>query len=227
MSPSLRLVAVGMLPLLAACGPAASHVTATSATSSVVQPERDAAADPPREPEPADREPPADPEPATDPEPADHRPSGGQQAGEPAPTGTATVDVERRSGEPAVVTAVRFASHSAYDRVVIDLKGADMPGYLVTWADELIEDGSGHRIDTDGRAFLHVTLTPADAHTERGIPTWRGGPIYEARLGNLLSVVRTGDFEGRVGVGLVLDRRAGFRVTELGSPKRLVIDVAD
>ncbi|MFI6391880.1 hypothetical protein [Nonomuraea sp. NPDC050540] len=144
---------------------------------------------------------------------------------EPAPTGTAEIDVERTGGEAVIVYGVRYATHPNFDRVVVDFKG-EMPGYTVTWVDELVEDGSGKPIDVEGGAYLQVTLTPADAHTAKGKPTWTGGPIFQADLGNVSSVVKTGDFEGRVGVGIVLDRRAAFDVTEQRRPNRVVIDVA-
>ncbi|MFC4115627.1 AMIN-like domain-containing (lipo)protein [Nonomuraea zeae] len=142
-----------------------------------------------------------------------------------APTSTTEVDVERDGIEPATVTAVRYAAHDTYDRVVVDLKGG-VPGYTVKWADELMEDASGQPIDVHGGAYLQLTLFPANAHDDDGAPTWAGGPIYPAKLTNLTDVVRTGDFEGRVGIGLVLARKAGFQVKEQGGPSRLVIDVA-
>ncbi|UBU14512.1 hypothetical protein LCN96_05660 [Nonomuraea gerenzanensis] len=92
--------------------------------------------------------------------------------------------------------------------------------------DELVQDGSGKPIDVHGGAYLQLTLFPANAHDDEGRSTWSGGPVYPARLGNLADVVRTGDFEGRVGIGLVLGKRAPFQVTEQGSPSRLVLDVA-
>lgn len=146
-------------------------------------------------------------------------------AGEPAPTHTAEVKVERGGMEPAIVTGVRYAAHDTYDRVVVDLRGG-IPGYDVTWVEEFVQDGSGKPIDVPGGAYLLLTLFPAQAHNDNGKPTWRGGPVYTAGLGNVTKVVRTGDFEGRVGIGLALTRRAGFRVTEQGSPDRLVLDVA-
>ncbi|MGR6923904.1 AMIN-like domain-containing (lipo)protein [[Actinomadura] parvosata] len=142
-----------------------------------------------------------------------------------APTSTAEVDVDRPGMSPAVVTGVRHAAHDTYDRVVVDLKG-DVPGYNVKWVDELVQDGSGRPIDVRGGAYLQLTLFPANAHDDDGKATWSGGPVYPAKLGNLTGVVRTGDFEGRVGIGLVLSRRAGFRLTEQGSPSRLILDVA-
>ncbi|MFI7698294.1 hypothetical protein [Nonomuraea sp. NPDC049480] len=142
-----------------------------------------------------------------------------------APTSTAEVDVERDGIEPAVVTAVRYDAHETYDRLVIDLKG-DIPGYNVRWVDEFVQDGSGKPIDVRGGAYLQLTLFPANAHDDDGRPTWEGGPIYPADLGNLTDVVRTGDFEGRVGIGLVLARQAAFQLMELAAPNRLVLDVA-
>ncbi|MCK2221364.1 hypothetical protein MF672_047310 [Actinomadura sp. ATCC 31491] len=142
-----------------------------------------------------------------------------------APTSTSEVDVERGGMDPAVVTAVRYAAHPTYDRLVIDLDG-DIPGYNVKWVDEFVQDGSGRPIDVRGGAYLQLTLFPANAHDDDGVPTWKGGPIYPADLGNLTDVVRTGDFEGRVGIGLVLARQAAFSIEEQGEPNRLVLDVA-
>ncbi|GGL05118.1 AMIN-like domain-containing (lipo)protein [Planomonospora parontospora] len=141
------------------------------------------------------------------------------------PTSTGAVRVERNLDEPPLVTGVRFAEHAGYDRVVIDFRG-DLPGYTVDWVPELVQDGSGEPIDVEGGAYLQVTMLPANAHTEEGTPTLTGGPILQAGLGNVRSVVKTGDFEAVVGVGIVLERRAGFRVTEQKQPNRLVIDVA-
>ncbi|GAA3129671.1 AMIN-like domain-containing (lipo)protein [Nonomuraea salmonea] len=152
-------------------------------------------------------------------------PSSSGPAAQPGPTRTAEVEVDRGGMEPAVVTNVRYAAHDTYDRLVVDLRGG-IPGYDVKWVDGFVQDGSGKPIDVRGGAYLQLTLFPAHAHDDEGEPTWGGGPVYAAGLGNLTKVVRTGDFEGRVGIGLALDRRAGFRVTEQGSPDRLVLDVA-
>lgn len=141
------------------------------------------------------------------------------------PTSTAEVDVRRDGIEPAVVTGVRFAGHGTYDRLVIDLKGK-VPGYSVEWTDQFVEDGSGKPMDVSGGAYLQVTLMPANAHDAKGRLTWSGGPVFATGLLNLTDVVRTGDFEGRVGIGLVLARKAAFRVKEQGGPSRLIIDVA-
>ncbi|MFE3447494.1 hypothetical protein ACFXJ8_01055 [Nonomuraea sp. NPDC059194] len=143
----------------------------------------------------------------------------------PAPTSTKEVEVEGDLGEAVLVKTVRFADQGSFDRVVIDLDG-DVTSYSVRWVDELVQDGSGEPIEVKGGAYLQVTLRPANAHTDEGKPTWTGGPIFQTELGNVQNVVKTGDFEGVVGVGLVLDHRAPFSVKELTGPNRLVIDVA-
>jgi hypothetical protein len=141
------------------------------------------------------------------------------------PTSTEEVKVQHPAAVPPIVTGARFAEHGGFDRVVIDLKG-DFPEYTVKWVSELIQDGSGDPIDAKGGAYLHLSMTPAAAHSEAGEPSWPGGPIFQADLGNVQHVVKTGDFEGVVGVGIVLDRKAAFRVLEQKAPNRLVIDVA-
>lgn len=141
------------------------------------------------------------------------------------PTETREITVTRDVARPPIVKGVRFGAHAGFDRVVIDLDGV-VPGYAVRWVDEVVQDGSGERMDVQGGAYLQVTLTPANAHTEEGTPTWSGGPVYHTGLTNVRDVVRNGDFEAVVSVALVLDHRAGFRVLEQRGPSRLVIDVA-
>lgn len=141
------------------------------------------------------------------------------------PTTTREVEVRRTTSNPPLVLGARFAKHPGFDRVVIDLRGGQ-PGYSVRWVPKLVQDGSGDPIDAPGGAYLQVTVTPANAHSETGSPTWVGGPVFHAGLGNVRSVVKTGDFEAVVGVGIVLDHRAAFRVLEQRNPQRLVIDVS-
>lgn len=140
------------------------------------------------------------------------------------PTGTAAVHTERPRGEPALVTGVRFGRHDTFDRVVIDFDGPT-PGHTVRWVDALVQEGSGKPVDLRGRPCLAVLLTPADAHTDEGEPTWTGGAA-PASLGNVTEAIRAGDFEGRVLIGLAARSREAFRVTAYTRPGRIVIDVA-
>ncbi|WP_030912497.1 AMIN-like domain-containing (lipo)protein [Streptosporangium amethystogenes] len=146
-------------------------------------------------------------------------------AGLRPPTSTKEIEVERTTVASPTVTGARFGRHQGFDRVVIDLNG-EVPGYTARWVPELVQDGSGDRVDVKGGAYLQLAISPAVAHSGAGKPTWTGGPIFQAQLGNVQSVVKTGDFEGVVSVGIVLDHRAPFRVLEQKSPNRLIIDVA-
>ncbi|GII75547.1 hypothetical protein Sru01_05290 [Sphaerisporangium rufum] len=143
----------------------------------------------------------------------------------PPPTGTDPVRVRRSPAEPPLVLGVRFAAHQRYDRVVIDLRGT-RTGYTVDRVARLVEDGSGDPVDLPGEAFLRVRISPAAAHTDDGRPTWKRRPVLRADLPNLRGVVRAGDFEGVVTVGLGLRHPAAFRVFEQPSPPRLIIDIA-
>ncbi|MDF5751293.1 hypothetical protein [Spongiactinospora sp. TRM90649] len=197
------------LMVLTACGSGSGQATTAPGTGS---------------PAPGSATPSAD-APTSATSPASPTTSGSPSAVALPPTGTEEVEVERDGMDPALVRKVRFAGHPGFDRVVIDLTGA-VPGYSARWASKLVQDGSGDPIPVKGGAYLAVTLRPAHAHDTDGDPVWTGGPIYTAGLTNVTKVVRTGDFEGVVGVGLVLDHRAGFRVFEQKNPSRLVVDVA-
>ncbi|GII82624.1 hypothetical protein Ssi03_06140 [Sphaerisporangium siamense] len=142
---------------------------------------------------------------------------------QPPPTRGEPVQVKRSPASPPLVTGVRYAGHEGYDRAVIDLRGAPT-GYRVRWVAQLLQDGSGDPVPVKGGAYLQVSISPAGAHTEDGKPTWER--VLRAGLPNLQSVVRTGDFEGAVTIGLVLRHRAAFRVDEQAAPYRLVIDIA-
>ncbi|MEV4220171.1 hypothetical protein [Nonomuraea sp. NPDC049725] len=139
------------------------------------------------------------------------------------PTSTSEVAVDRAGAQPALVTGVRAGRHDGFDRVVVDFAGS-LPGYTAQWADELVQDGSGTPIDLGGGLALHLLLTPADAHTEDGTPTWTDGPDAGS-LEAVTRIVKTGDFEGRVGIALIMPGRTAFRVKEYSGPSRLVVDV--
>jgi hypothetical protein len=143
----------------------------------------------------------------------------------PPPTSTKTVNVERSPELPATVKGIRFGRHTRFDRVVVDLDQFKT-GYKVGYVRKLVQDGSGNVINVNGGAFLEVRLYPSWAHDEDGKPTWGGPRLVNTKLANVIKIARVGDFEGVVKIGLVLKRKAGFRVFELSAPNRLVIDVA-
>ncbi|MFG1681992.1 hypothetical protein ACGFNP_17640 [Nonomuraea sp. NPDC049269] len=194
------LVAAACLAVLTACGTTPSGGTAGGATTSAAPQAASPSTTPSDTPTPSYAK---------------------QQS---SSTSKVEVDVDHGGGDPAIVLGVRYAAHDTYDRVVIDLKGA-MPGYNAQWVEKLLQDGSGKNFHVPGGAYLQILLNPAEAHDAKGAPTWTGGPIFPADLGNITHVIKTGDFEGYVGVGLVLDHRAAFDLKEQTGPDRLVIDV--
>ena len=109
-------------------------------------------------------------------------------------------------------------SHSAYDRVVLDV--SSIPGYTVTPADVLVRDGSGKDVTLpNSNAYLDVELTPADSSGFAGPAQITTGDPEVAAVALLTS------FEGSVQVGIGLDHASGYTVTVL-SPTQLAIDVA-
>lgn len=123
-----------------------------------------------------------------------------------------------------VLRAVRAAGQRGFDRVVFEFEGNDVPGYRVGYVDSAIQCGSGEAVELAGEALLQVQLTPAQAHTEAGEPTVRE---RERRLDLpiLKELESTCDFEADVTWVLGLASRKVFRVQELASPARLVIDL--
>lgn len=163
-------------------------------------------------PTPPERSPDTSPPPVTEPHTAT-----------PGPTGTAPVRVDRAAMAPAVVTGVRFGRHPSYERIVVDFDGG-VPGYVVRWVRKVYQEGSGDEVDLKGGRALYVLLKPAQAHTESGDATWTGTQVPGS--GAITGIVKTGDFEGTVGIALLSRQVRGFEVRELRNPPRLVVDVA-
>ncbi len=120
------------------------------------------------------------------------------------------------------VLGVRVAPHPNYDRVVIDLGGA-IPSYHVATTPRLVYDGSGERVPLHGASFLTVRLNPATGHQPGHSTIGPDKQIYEFPSMRGYAVI--GDNEGVVSFGLALSGNHSFRVFDLRSPTRLVIDI--
>jgi hypothetical protein len=174
--------------------------------------------------------------------PAEDRPAGGQPPGSPEPASPQpsppsidstewTVGVVEAAGTPTpsndlpVVRSVRTAAHEGYDRFTIELSGSGLPGYHVEYVDRpLIQCGSGNQIQPVGSAWLEVRLYPANAHTEAGAPTLPGREIpAEGTL--FRRIYLTCDFEAVVTLTVALEAANPIRVSTLGGPPRIVVDV--
>lgn len=144
-----------------------------------------------------------------------------------APPGEWTTRVVGREGAGgmAVLTGVRTARHPGFDRVVLEFSGADAPGYRAEYASRPVPQcGSGEPVTVAGEGALRIRLEPAQAHDDNGRPSvdrrsFRvdGQVVVEARL--------ICDFEGQVEWLLGVRAPNPYRVLELSSPARIVVDV--
>jgi len=137
---------------------------------------------------------------------------------------TSPVHVTRQVTPTPQVTDLRVGRHPTYDRVVIDMTGP-IPGYDVRYVTELRYDPSGRPVALKGARFIAIRLIPATAHDAQGHSVYDGPQLTQLAMPMLRGVAFTGDFEGTVSFGLALSHLDTFRVLEVHSPNRLVIDV--
>jgi hypothetical protein len=130
----------------------------------------------------------------------------------------------QRAGEPRLLRAVRAASNVGYDRVVFEFADG-VPGYHLEYVDKPVRDcGAGDVKPIAGDGWLEVRFYPANAHTEQGEPTVRERELHPA-LPIVREIERTCDFEAVVTwvIGTASPNR--YKVFELGTPPRLVVDI--
>lgn len=108
--------------------------------------------------------------------------------------------------------------------MVFRFAGAVPVRRIARYVDRLIADPSGRRVPIAGRTVLQVTLSPATARNGGGAFTAPSRIAFA--LPNVMTLVRSGDFEAVVSYGIGLAARASFHVHALTSPSRVVIDVA-
>lgn len=157
----------------------------------------------------------------TPPAPA-RRPAAGAAAREWA-AGTVTA---RKSVRMTTLTEVRAARNQGFDRVVFQFAGDTVPGYHLEYVDRPVRAcGSGDAVAVAGDAWLEVRLEPAQAHDEAGRATVASRVRYP-RLPSVAELRSTCDFEGQVVWVLGVRSPSRFRVLELRSPARIVVDVA-
>jgi hypothetical protein len=149
-------------------------------------------------------------------------------APEPLPAdfrGTAGILAKKRDTQaPSRLVDVRSARHDGFDRVVFEFDGL-VPGYHLEYIDKPVRRcGSGDPTTLAGDSWLEVRMTPVDAHDAEGkaLIAVRERQTAHAVLQEL---EQTCDFEAHVTWVLGLASPNHFRVLELSSPARLVVDV--
>ena len=168
-------------------------------------------------------EPPMTPSPSPTNAPAD-------EAGSQAPAdfeGTAGVTEKKNPNVTGAVLLkeVRSAKHANFDRVVFEFEGAQIPTYKIEYIDKPVRAcGSGDVVPFQGDAWLSVRFTGANAHTEAGEPT-----INDRTRSPNHTIVKDlkliCDFEAEVEWVLGVASPNKYRVLELKSPTRLVVDI--
>ncbi len=123
-----------------------------------------------------------------------------------------------------VLRDVRTGDQQTFDRVVFEMEGPKLPDHDVKYVQRPVHCGSGLPAKVDGRAFLQVRLSPAQAHTEAGAPTV-ATLQRKVRLPVIREIRATCDFEGEVVWVVGLSARKEYRISELEEPARLVIDI--
>lgn len=140
-----------------------------------------------------------------------------------------TSDKSEPTRQPrAEMTALRTGSDAGFDRVVFEFTGTS-PGYRIGYAaTPLTEDGSGKAVALKGKYAIEIHMDNASSYHLAGdssAPTYTGPSRVAVSGSEVVEVVRTGDFEGVLSWGIGVKDKAGFRVSRLDGPPRLLIEV--
>ena len=87
----------------------------------------------------------------------------------------------KRSGEPALLNALRVTKHANFDRVVFEFRER-VPGNRIEYVTRPARDyesGQVRRVDGSGR--LELQFFPAQAHAEDGEPGFRARELKPAQ----------------------------------------------
>jgi hypothetical protein len=145
-----------------------------------------------------------------------------------APITIATSDTATATTVPTLV-GIRASHHArhqhdpGYDRVVFTFTGGLPSTRSVRYVSQLIADPSGLPVLVAGRAILQVTVSPANAHDSHGNATVPSSVAFA--LPNVMTAVRSGDFEAVTSYGVGLAKKEPFHVFTLRRPDRLVVDI--
>ena len=133
------------------------------------------------------------------------------------------------STEVELLTALRAAPHSAYDRLVFEFRDG-LPGYDIRYIEPpLRADGSGDTVAVAGGAVLSVRMEPAldaDLTQESAPRTYTGPTRFSPDTAAIVEVVRAGGFEAVLTWAVGVEGEQPFVVTRLQDPPRLVVDVS-
>jgi hypothetical protein len=126
-----------------------------------------------------------------------------------------------------VLTAIRTARHGSYERIVLEFT-APYGAAKVRYVPIVRADPPNKIVPLRGSSFLQIVVHGAVAHYRATPITPYSGPsTVTPGYPTIKQVSISGDFEAVLSFGVGLDRTAGFQVSRLSSPDRLVVDVAE
>jgi hypothetical protein len=128
----------------------------------------------------------------------------------PQPFGTAAVHHPGTAPE-VLVEAVRTGRHPGYDRLVLDLAGADLPAVTVAYVGDT--------------AAIQVTFIGRGSPSRSPHASHAGSPAYAFTMPGLRTLRFTVAGAGLMTADVGTARRDGFRVLLLHAPTRVVLDV--
>ena len=140
--------------------------------------------------------------------------------------GTAGVTDEKNTIDgAALLSAVRTGQQENFDRIVFEFAGEELPSYHVEYLDKPVRScGSGDVVPLKGDAWLEIRFTPANAHNEHGEPTVKTREMTPNHK-VVKELKATCDFEAEVEWVAGVASPNKYRVLELKSPTRLVVDI--
>ena len=126
-----------------------------------------------------------------------------------------------------VLTAIRTGRHGSYERLTLQFTSS-FGEAKVRYVPVVHADPSYKVVPLQGRSFLRVVVQGAVAdYSATPITPYTGPSTVTPGYPTLKQVSIAGDFEAVLSFGIGLDRTAGFQVTRLQSPDRLVVDIAE
>ena len=123
------------------------------------------------------------------------------------------------------VTDVRVSGHAGFDRVVFEVDGNGLPGWVARYVPEARSAGSGFAVEVAGSAVLELVLTGMGLPGDTGVPPYAGPDPLPAAGPAVLEVVLDVIFEGQMVSFLGVDAERPFRVYRLQNPNRVVVEV--
>ncbi len=141
---------------------------------------------------------------------------------------TTPVSVPFPAQQTSRLKSVRVARHDGFDRVVFEFDGK-VPGYVVQYIPgPLTEDPSDRPVSLKGDKILLVTMNPASGFDLSGVDyeeVYTGPQRIEGPGSPIEELARSGDFESVLTWAVGTTGERPFKVSTLGSPTRLLIDV--